>query len=272
LKKVIPTTVLTRSIKGWGVSARLEANDDEVLRGVLRTLPAGFESTAIRTGRGSSFDALLEVRAAGRQLQLKEAGLLRFQGTSRRALGRRLADALETLASTSSRTFAFLHAGGVEVDGRVILLPGRSHAGKSTLVTAFLKRGARYLSDDMVPVDSSLRAWPFPRPLGIRSAPGRSPTRTPIRSIGGVAARVPLPIALVWCGRYKPGVRRPSFKRHAGLAAFAQLLAQSPGAQIRPEIIMPILVGLARGTSVFSGVRGEAEPMVDALLKRLETI
>lgn len=265
-------TALTRVIAGWGVTARLETSDEDLLTRVLRTLPSGFEATTIRSGRPSSFDALFEARAVGRQLELTMAGSLRFRGTSRRALERRMSDALESLASTSSRTFAFLHAGGVEVDGRVILLPGRSHAGKSTLVTAFLKRGARYLSDDMVPIDSSLRAWPFPRPLGIRVAPGRSPSRTPIRSIGGIAARAPLPIALVWCGRYKPGVRRPSFKRHTGLAAFAQLLAQSPGAQIRPEIIVPVLVGLARGTSVFSGVRGDAEPMVDALLKRLETI
>jgi hypothetical protein len=43
-----------------------------------------------------------------------------------------------------------LHAGGVTVGDKAILIPGASGAGKSTLTAALLQHGAGFLSDDMV--------------------------------------------------------------------------------------------------------------------------
>lgn len=56
-----------------------------------------------------------------------------------------------------------IHAAGIEVDGRAVLLAGPSGVGKSTLATAFWQRGFRLLSDDITPLvvaDGGLSALP----------------------------------------------------------------------------------------------------------------
>jgi len=176
---------------------------------------------------------------------------------------------LESLASTRSSRFAFLHAGAVEIDGRAIVFPGRSCAGKSTLAAEFIKRGARYLTDDLVPVDRRLRAHPFPRPLGIRPSPGYVATRTPLKVLRGRPAVQACPIAMVWCGSYDSFAARATFKPRTAAEAFADLLQNAPGARVRPEVIVPILAHIARTVPVFAGRRGEASEFVDAAYRRL---
>jgi hypothetical protein len=65
-----------------------------------------------------------------------------------------------------------VHASAVEVEGRAIMFTGVSGAGKSTLANAFLRRGYRFLSDDIVPIEvvdgrarvlpslARIRLWP----------------------------------------------------------------------------------------------------------------
>lgn len=259
-----PKREVKRSVRGWGVTATLVCDSAKLLELAIGALPKGFALSGASVP-GPRFG----LRAARGGIEFTQNEQVRFLGRSKRGLRAAVADAFETYASTHSRTFAFLHAGCVEVDGRVILLPGRSYAGKSTLVAAFLRRGAAYLSDDMVPIDRRLRAHPFPRPIGLRSEIGGAPRRTPIQKLGARPAEKPLPLALVWCGRYDPLATRPSFSRRPGLKAFAALLPHCPGAQIRPGVIVPILTGLARTVPVFAGGRGDADQMVDAVLKRL---
>ena len=256
-----------RCVLGWGVAARLSASTEDLLQRLLRAMPTGFRAT-LGPGRGRRF----AVRRVGRNLEFAVGGQIRFLGRTKRGFASAVADALETLASTDSRRFAFIHAGGVAIDGRAILLPGRSHSGKSTLVEAFLRRGALYLSDDMTPVDGRLRAHPFPRPLGIRPKAGGMPQRTPIARLGARPADRAIPVALVWCGSFDPLAARPTFKLRQGLAAFAELLPHAPGAQIRPEVVIPIFTRIAAHVPVYSGVRGEAGQMVDTILRRLDTL
>src|SRR5277367_3536052 len=45
-------------------------------------------------------------------------------------------------------TLRAVHAGAVLWRGRALLLPGGTHAGKSSLVTELLRRGATYYSDE----------------------------------------------------------------------------------------------------------------------------
>ena len=54
------------------------------------------------------------------------------------------------------------HAAGVNMGEGVVLLPGVSNSGKSTLVAQLMSRGHGYLTDEAVSVDvESLRALPF---------------------------------------------------------------------------------------------------------------
>jgi hypothetical protein len=46
-----------------------------------------------------------------------------------------------------------LHAAGVEIDGRLVVIPNSYHAGKSLLTACLAAAGARVFSDDILPID-----------------------------------------------------------------------------------------------------------------------
>lgn len=247
------------------MSARLSASREVLLQASLRGLPPGF-CVSRRPVSGPHF----ALRTSGGAILTTHEGREINLGASRKRVTAYVESRLEGLASAHSPNFAFLHAGCVEIDGRAILLPGRSCAGKSTLVAEFAKGGARYLSDDLVPIDARLRAHPFPRPLGIRPPQGGAAARTSLKALGVEPANRARPIALIWCGSFDPLVGSSTFAPQTAAQAFAALLSHAPGAQIRPEVIVPILAGIARMVPVFVGVRGEASEMVAAIRARLK--
>lgn len=58
------------------------------------------------------------------------------------------------------------HAGGVEFPKGLVIFPGRSNSGKSTLVINLLERGHRYLTDEVVALDTATgEAQPFPKAI-----------------------------------------------------------------------------------------------------------
>jgi hypothetical protein len=77
---------------------------------------------------------------------------------------------LALLELMKARGLYSLHAGGVTVGERAILIPGASGAGKSTLTAALLRRGTGFLSDDMVflgPVGPEVEALSFADQLDV---------------------------------------------------------------------------------------------------------
>lgn len=65
----------------------------------------------------------------------------------------------------------YLHAGVVAFGEHAIVLPGLSRAGKSTIVLALLRAGARLLSDELAIFDPATgRLLAFPRAIKVRDA------------------------------------------------------------------------------------------------------
>jgi hypothetical protein len=63
-----------------------------------------------------------------------------------------------------------LHAGGVEADGRAVVLPGVSGSGKSTLCAALVQSGLAYLSDELVALDLATdQVLPYPKPITVKA-------------------------------------------------------------------------------------------------------
>jgi hypothetical protein len=54
------------------------------------------------------------------------------------------------LVETRAEGVVFLHAAGIQLDGRLVLLVGETGSGKSTLSAILLSRGHRVLGDDLV--------------------------------------------------------------------------------------------------------------------------
>jgi hypothetical protein len=84
-----------------------------------------------------------------------------------------LVDDLHLSIALHATDDVFVHAGVVAWNGVAILLPGRSLAGKSTLVHELVRAGATYLSDEYARITSTGEIAPYPRPLQLRTAGGR---------------------------------------------------------------------------------------------------
>lgn len=78
---------------------------------------------------------------------------------------------LHQLVPQTARDFLFLHAGTVARDGAALVLPARMDSGKSSLVTALLRSGWDYLSDELGSIDPVTgRIYPFPKVISLDEA------------------------------------------------------------------------------------------------------
>lgn len=165
----------------------------------------------------------------------------------------------------ASPTHLLVHAGVVGYRGQAIVLPGSSHAGKTTLVRALLARGATYLSDDVAVVDGDGRVLPFARPLAVRDRAHAPQRPVPAESLGARVGAEPLRAGLVAITRWRDGATwRP--RAVAGGAAALALIPHVGGMQKRPEHALGLLGRLLDGATVLRGPRGEADACARALL------
>ncbi len=88
---------------------------------------------------------------------------------SRQGLLVQLVDRLTDALAASSR-YLLTHAGALERDGEALLLPGGSHAGKTSLTAALLARGFRLLGDEVGALTFDGAAVPCPLPLQVRES------------------------------------------------------------------------------------------------------
>ena len=113
---------------------------------------------------------------------------------------------LQRFIASNARDRAFVHAGVVGWKGRAIVLPGRSFAGKSTLVKALLAEGATYYSDEYAALDRKGRVHPYSRRLSIRRD-GMEPARPQAADLGAEIGTRPIPVGLLVFSEYRPGAQ-----------------------------------------------------------------
>ncbi|WYD79968.1 MAG: hypothetical protein V8K32_11695 [Candidatus Electrothrix gigas] len=120
-----------------------------------------------------------------------------------------LAVALEVLESEwhsaialHASPFLFVHAGVVGWKGKAIIIPGRSMSGKTSLVVALLKAGAKYYSDEYAVFDESGYVHPYPKPLSVRRLSNIGNRKYDFSEFGGQIGRHPVPVALIVSTRY----------------------------------------------------------------------
>lgn len=159
----------------------------------------------------------------------------------------------------------FVHAGVVGVEERAIVFPGRSFAGKTTLVAALVRAGAEYLSDEYAVLDSDGLVHPYPKPLSMRIDGTREADERPIESLGGRASEKPLPVAAIVFTSYRPGAAFAVRPCTVG-EGVVKLLEHTIAARSRPQQVLAAVRRAATDAVVFEGYRGDADQAAGALL------
>lgn len=177
----------------------------------------------------------------------------------------RLESELHFAVASNARSALFVHAGVVGWQGRGILLPGPSMSGKSSLVTALLRAGAEYYSDEYAVIDAEGHVHPYAKPLGLRVPGGGTRPTTP-ESIGCRIGTRPLRARVIVSTRYEQGAcfepegRDPS----RGLMV---LIANTVVMRDRPRFALNHLTPVVGAATTLEGVRGDADEAAAWLLR-----
>jgi hypothetical protein len=153
-----------------------------------------------------------------------------------------------------------VHTAVLSIDGHVVLLPGKSMAGKSSLCVAAHRLGHQVHSDEYALVDPDtglVEAWS--RPVRQRNGDG-TVQRLPIHS-----TMAPSPVTLVAGLIYDAA--EPSWRvEELSPAQIATLLLMNTVCgESRPEFAFRGALAVARKSHGIQGVRGEAEEALGEL-------
>jgi hypothetical protein len=220
-----------------------------------------------RPARGTRFDHhyLVEQSADDAEFVLVRDGDVLVRRRDPDALLEILETDIRFTVSLAAPRRTFIHAGVVGWKGTAILLPGRSRAGKSTLVAALVEAGATYYSDEFAVLDRLGRVHPFQKSISMRNEDGTPAREVPLNELGAEVGEGPLPVGLVAFTNYEAGARWAPMTL-APAQAMLRLLQHTMAARKRPEAIFPVLKRVAVGARALSGERGATETVVPALL------
>lgn len=149
---------------GFGLSIRSEIDLPELLPGDFERSDVDIKFGDVPDHLGSCLASGVMFEASARHFLIKLPTVGKFLLTDGQTItvqpnpgtdiavvrGLLLADVIPPLLR--QRGLLVLHAGGVLTERGVILLAGRSGAGKSSLTAAFVQRGARLVCDDFAAV------------------------------------------------------------------------------------------------------------------------
>jgi hypothetical protein len=156
----------------------------------------------------------------------------------------------------------------VAIDGRAIVIPGESFSGKTTLVSALLRRGATYLSDEFAVLDRDGRVHPYPKPLSMRLQTGLPDAEVTPEAVGAEVLETSAPVALIVVTQYLPGATFEPRELSGGEAALA-LLGNAVPARERPAETMRAVREAAACSRCVSGERGDADVAAGTILALL---
>ncbi len=251
----------------FGVSVHLEG-PPEIVEAIAEHLPSSAAEN--QESQGASLHYRIIPKSHGATLLGHEVsrpdgstlGNFRQKDTAVQAVGSEIHFEIACLSS-----WVFVHAGVVAVDGKAAVLPGRSLAGKSTLVAALLKAGATYYSDEYAVFGDGALVHAYDRPLRCRNADGTATfvhPETVTDKVGGDPAAV----ALVAAIEYQPGEQWDVSTMPPATAALRVVdntvrAREFPG----PTTKVAALLG---ATQSIVGVRGEADEAASEIIELLQ--
>jgi energy-coupling factor transporter ATP-binding protein EcfA2 len=163
----------------------------------------------------------------------------------------------------------FVHAGTVGIDGRAVVIPGRSGTGKSTLVAALVRLGAIYYSDEYAVFDSRGQVHPYPKPLSLRGKDGSANTDVDLDPSMN-RYRPPLPLGAILSGRFAGSTTTWQPTSESAGQGMMALVDNTVAVRRQPETTLAFLQRALQGVVVLVSPRGDAQPTAQAVMRRLE--
>jgi hypothetical protein len=250
-----------RAFESFGVRVRVSVDGPDLLERVATLLPPNAKPCPLESTT-ESFGILSEGN-----------GTYRFErGDSPVSHGVSLEFALSlierqfwTYVGLNAPGKIFVQAGVVEREGHALVLPGPSFSGKSTLVAALVRGGARYYSQEFAVIDEAGLVHPFPTPI-LTPDSERSNGWHELRAQSGLTSPPPVPVGAVLFTEYRRGAEwRPrSMSPGRGVLAMLDHALRSPE---RSGDALHVLRRALEGATLLEGERGEASELVGPLLK-----
>ncbi|MFN3324244.1 MAG: hypothetical protein ACK5AZ_12160 [Bryobacteraceae bacterium] len=252
-----------------GTRIGVRFNHPELEDDVRRCLLPGWR--LVRAAPGKAWISLVDRGPAERQRFGLRSGSRRPLWTpSRKELVERLESEIHHAVAVRARDGLFVHAAVVGWLGRAILIPGRTHSGKTSLAMELVRQGASYYSDEYAVVDAAGYIHPFPRAIRPRPRLDGEPVEAPAVSYEQAAQNGPLAPGLIVATRFRAGGRWRPAPMTAGEALLA-LVRNTVAVRRDPARAIGTLRRVVRGTPAFCGVRGEAAATASALLNLIES-
>jgi hypothetical protein len=249
-------------LRSRGFSAGVRTDDAGAARVLMDRIPG---AELLDSGAP---DRLYSVRSSGSGYLVRAGGRTLARSLSRREALDRVLREIELAAAESAPGEIFIHAGAVGWRSGVIILPGRSFTGKTSLVVELLRRGATYYSDEYAVFDSFGRVHPYARPLRIRSG-NRFRTCT-ARDLGAAVASEPVGACLIVFTKYTPQAAwraRPITPGNALL----RLMANAVPVRRRPSETMLSLGSAVLRSRSFCASRGDGERAAAEILQLFDS-
>jgi hypothetical protein len=263
------------SIHAYGRRIGIRTNEPAVLDRLPDLLPPGWESCF-----SPLVDHLFSLRIGGpgqggrvRNFHLLYGGFTQLaRSLDLEVVLSELEAHLHLYVGEYASNRVFVPPGVVGWRDRAILVLGPSRAGKTALVAALLRTGARYYSDEFAVLDPDGLVHPFPRRLSIRSRDGTTAQRCGPELFGSRRREdsilPPLPVGVVAVTRFQPGARWRPRPLTPGQAVLA-LLENTLPAQIDPEGSLHVMHRVVESAASLGGPRGEADETAKWLLEQL---
>ncbi len=254
------------SFASYGVQLGLRATDVESLELLCDHLPFKSHASDVKVvDRLFSVVATVDKKSQTPHYNLYWNQMLFAKKISLKEL-RTAFSAITSLAIAElSEEKLFVHCGVVGWQNKAILIPGRSHAGKSTLVAELVKAGATYYSDEFAVLDDEGYISAYPRPISLRHPLTRKQRNVAIEDIGGKIGKERLPVGMVILSEYKKRARWNPEIVSAGIGLL-NLLDNTHSAQRSPGRAMEILKHAVSNAEILSSPRGEAADVARVIL------
>lgn len=189
---------------------------------------------------------------------------------SRAAASNLLHEKLDYHLGEFSDRFAFIHAGVVRWQDEVILLPGRSHAGKTTLTAALVQAGAEYVSDDLAVIGPGAMVQLLSQPIRLRSDVAGDFDLSALCRQTNLLATDHAPIAGIVFLQYCAGQNLRLQALSKGETT-QNLMANSMNARHQPQLVMQYCAAAAQRAWCAQGIRGDADHAADYILHHVVT-